>query len=101
VTSDVSRFGRESIETAWAMKQITDAGVKIFDYLADREWRLDTGGSDKLWRWRWAILRAPAIPTRTRVEFGSNRERIEAQSRSLRPQASLARPHCTPARTAG
>jgi len=47
VTSEVSRFGRESIETAWAMKRITDAGVKIFDYLADREWKLDNA-TDKI-----------------------------------------------------
>src|SRR5262249_54685295 len=35
------RLGRESIETAWVLKQITDAGVRFF-YLDDRELVLDT-----------------------------------------------------------
>jgi site-specific DNA recombinase len=41
VASEVARYGRESIETAWAMKQITDSGVRIFDYLDGKEWKLD------------------------------------------------------------
>ena len=37
IMSEESRLGREQIETAYALKQITDAGVRIFFYLEDRE----------------------------------------------------------------
>jgi DNA invertase Pin-like site-specific DNA recombinase len=33
VMSEESRLGREQIETAWAIKQIIDAGVRLFCYL--------------------------------------------------------------------
>ncbi len=42
VMSEESRLGREAIETAYAMKQIMDAGVRTFFYLEDRERTLDT-----------------------------------------------------------
>jgi DNA invertase Pin-like site-specific DNA recombinase len=42
VMSEESRLGRESIETAYALKQITDAGVRVFFYLEDRERKLDS-----------------------------------------------------------
>ncbi|HUP38017.1 MAG TPA: recombinase family protein [Candidatus Limnocylindria bacterium] len=35
--SEESRLGRESIETGWTLKKITDAGVRVFYYLEDRE----------------------------------------------------------------
>ena len=41
VMSEESRLGREQIETAYALKQITDAGVRVFFYLEDRERTLD------------------------------------------------------------
>ena len=37
VMSEESRLGREQIETAYALKQIMDAGVRVFFYLEDRE----------------------------------------------------------------
>jgi site-specific DNA recombinase len=40
--SEESRLGREQIETAYALKQITDAGVRVFFYLENRERTLDT-----------------------------------------------------------
>jgi hypothetical protein len=40
--SEESRLGREQIETAYSLKQITDAGVRIFFYLEDRERTLDS-----------------------------------------------------------
>src|SRR5437879_4203305 len=40
--SEESRLGRESIETSYLMKQILDAGVRVFFYLDDRERTLDT-----------------------------------------------------------
>jgi site-specific DNA recombinase len=42
VMSEESRLGREQIETAYALKQITDAGVRVFFYLEDRERTLDS-----------------------------------------------------------
>jgi hypothetical protein len=37
VMSEESRLGREQIETAYALKQLVDAGVRVFFYLEDRE----------------------------------------------------------------
>lgn len=41
IMSEESRLGRESIETSYALKQIVDAGVRVFFYLEDRERTLD------------------------------------------------------------
>jgi DNA invertase Pin-like site-specific DNA recombinase len=43
VMSEESRLGREQIETAYALKQIMDAGVRVFFYLEDCERTLDSG----------------------------------------------------------
>ena len=40
--SEESRLGREAIETAYALKQLVQAGVRVFFYLEDRERTLDT-----------------------------------------------------------
>lgn len=37
VMSEQSRLGRESIETAYALKQLISVGVRVFFYLEDRE----------------------------------------------------------------
>jgi site-specific DNA recombinase len=37
IMSEESRLGRDQIETTYALKQITDAGVRVFVYLDDRE----------------------------------------------------------------
>src|SRR5512132_2280554 len=42
IMSEESRLGREQIETAYALKQITDAEVRVFFYLEDRERTLDS-----------------------------------------------------------
>ena len=42
VMSEDSRLGREAIETAYALKQIIQAGVRVFFYLGDRERTLDS-----------------------------------------------------------
>lgn len=42
IMSEESRLGRESIQTAYALRQITLAGVRVFFYLDDRERTLDT-----------------------------------------------------------
>jgi hypothetical protein len=45
IMSEESRLGREKIETAYALKQIIDAGVRLFFYLEDRERTLDRRAS--------------------------------------------------------
>jgi site-specific DNA recombinase len=42
IMSEESRLGREQIETAYALKQIIDAGVRVFFYLEDRERTLES-----------------------------------------------------------
>ena len=42
IVSELSRLGRELLETCYAAKQLSQAGVKIFSYLEDREILLDT-----------------------------------------------------------
>ena len=42
IMSEESRLGREQIETAYALKQIMDAGVRVFFNLEDRERTLDS-----------------------------------------------------------
>lgn len=47
VVMEQSRLGREQIETAWVLKQLRVAGVRVFSYLDDREIALDSP-TDKL-----------------------------------------------------
>jgi DNA invertase Pin-like site-specific DNA recombinase len=42
VMMEDSRLGREQVETAYLRKQITDAGIRLFYYLDDREARMDS-----------------------------------------------------------
>ena len=42
IMSEESRLGREAIETAFALKQLIQAGVRVFFYLEDRERTLDS-----------------------------------------------------------
>jgi site-specific DNA recombinase len=42
IMSEESRLGREAIETAYALKQLVSAGVRVFFYLEDRERTLDS-----------------------------------------------------------
>src|SRR5262249_13094220 len=42
VVSEDSRLGREAIQTSYVLKQILDADVRVFCYLADKERKLDT-----------------------------------------------------------
>ena len=42
IMSEESRLGREQIETAYSLKQIITAGVRVFYYLDDRERTLDS-----------------------------------------------------------
>ena len=47
IMSEESRLGRESIETAYALKQLVQAGVRVFFYLEDLERTLNSP-SDKI-----------------------------------------------------
>ena len=47
IMSEEARLGREAIETAYALKQLVTAGVRVFFYLEDRERTLD-GPMDKV-----------------------------------------------------
>lgn len=42
IMSEESRLGREAIETAYALKQLVQAGVRVFFYMEDRERTLTT-----------------------------------------------------------
>jgi DNA invertase Pin-like site-specific DNA recombinase len=42
VMMDEDRLGPEQIETAWALKQLITAGVRVFSYLQDRERTLNS-----------------------------------------------------------
>src|SRR5262245_15773057 len=42
IMSEESRLGREAIETAYALKRLVTAGVRVFFYLEDRERTLDS-----------------------------------------------------------
>ena len=42
VVSELSRLGREQLELGYALKQLSQAGVKVWSYLDDREVLLDT-----------------------------------------------------------
>src|SRR5215468_8103355 len=42
IMSEEARLGREQIETAYALKQLVTAGVRVFFYLEDRERTLDS-----------------------------------------------------------
>jgi site-specific DNA recombinase len=42
ILSEISRLGREQIETAYILKQILDEGVRVFAYLDDKEITLNS-----------------------------------------------------------
>ncbi len=42
IVSELSRLGREQLETGYALKRLSVAGVRVFTYLDDREVLLDT-----------------------------------------------------------
>ncbi len=74
--SEESRLGREQIETAYIVKQILDAGVRIFYYLDDRERTLDSA-NEKLNLWI--------------TSFASETERERGQQRTHDALLRLAR----------
>jgi hypothetical protein len=68
VMSEESRLGRESIETAYALKQLVQAGVRVFFYLEDRERTLDSLPTKSCSRsprsrMNWSARRRGSAPT--------------------------------------
>jgi site-specific DNA recombinase len=68
IMSEVSRLGREQIETAYALKQLSVAGVRCFSYLEDRELLMESA-TDKF------LLGA--------VTFAADLEREKARQRTF------------------
>ena len=64
VMSEESRLGREAIETAYALKQLVQAGVRVFFYLEDRERTLDSP-TDKI------MLSPDGVRRRARAREGA------------------------------
>src|SRR5262245_16033596 len=87
VMSEESRLGREAIETAYALKQLVQAGVRVFFYLEDRERTLDSS-TDKI------ML---SLPT-----FADELEREKARQRTFDAMVRKAKAgHVTGGRTFG
>jgi DNA invertase Pin-like site-specific DNA recombinase len=60
VMSEESRLGREAIETAYALKQLITADVRVFFYLENRERTLDSP-TDKIMMSLWQGARAAGV----------------------------------------
>ena len=87
IMSEVSRLGREQIETAYALKQLSVAGVRCFSYLEDRELLMESA-TDKF------LLGA--------VTFGADLEREKGRQRTYDAMARKARAgHVTGGRVFG
>jgi site-specific DNA recombinase len=87
IMSEESRLGREAIETAYALKQLVTAGVRVFFYLEDRERTLDSP-TDKI------MLSLTA--------FADELEREKARQRTYDAMQRKARPgHVCGGRTFG
>jgi DNA invertase Pin-like site-specific DNA recombinase len=62
IMSEESRLGREAIETAYALKQLVTAGVRVFFYLEDRERTLNSPIEKRCsrcrpWAMKWNVRR--------------------------------------------
>src|SRR5581483_4210685 len=87
IMSEESRLGREAIETAYALKQLVTAGVRVFFYLEDRERTLDSP-TDKI------MLSLAA--------FADELERVKARQRTFDAMQRKARAgHVTGGRVFG
>jgi DNA invertase Pin-like site-specific DNA recombinase len=87
IMSEVARLGREQIETAYALKQLSVAGVRCFSYLEDRELLIESA-TDKF------LLGA--------VTFAADLEREKARQRTYDAMVRKARAgHVTGAACSG
>jgi site-specific DNA recombinase len=76
IMSEVSRLGREQFETSYALKQLSQAGVRVFSYLDDREVLLESA-TDKF------MLAA--------LNFGAELEKEKASQRATDKSVRTAR----------
>jgi len=87
VMSEESRLGREAIETAYALKQLVTAGVRVFFYMEDRERTLDSP-TDKIMM--------------SLTAFADELERVKGRQRTYDAMSRKARAgHVTGGRTFG
>ena len=87
IVSELSRLGREQLETGYALKRLSVAGVRVFTYLDDREVQVDTA-TNKF------MLSAGS--------FGAELEREKARQRITDALLRKARAgHCCGGRTFG
>jgi DNA invertase Pin-like site-specific DNA recombinase len=77
IMSEESRLGREAIETAYALKQLVQAGVRIFFYLEDRERTLDSP-TDKI------MLSVPAFADELEREKARHKRTYDAMLRKAK-----------------
>ncbi|MCZ6918505.1 MAG: recombinase family protein, partial [Gemmatimonadetes bacterium] len=75
VMSEESRLGREMIATAYALKQLVTAGVRVFFYMEDRERTLDSP-TDKV------LLAVNAYAGELEREMARHRSRDAARQRA-------------------
>ena len=75
IMSEESRLGREIIETSYALKQIVQAGVRVFYYMEDRERTLDSP-TDKV------LMAVNAYAGELEREMASQRSRDAALQRA-------------------
>lgn len=91
IMSEISRLGREQIETAYALKQLSVAGARCFSDLEDRELLIESA-TDKLSRQERsaAVLRLFVLPRPrphgvrerpNRVDDGGQRDRHRGVTR--------------------
>src|SRR3989441_7117732 len=86
IMSEESRLGREQIEPAYMLKQIMQAGVRVFFYLEDRERTLDS-----------ALDKAMLSLSNFAAEFEREKARqrthdaLARKARALRPEADWLR----------
>jgi len=92
IMSEESRLGREQIETAYALKQIITAGVRIFYYLEDRERTLESP-TDKL------LLSVTAFADE--MEREKARQRTQVRARAPGAVLDIARASRAPSRPSG
>jgi len=94
IMSEESRLGREAIETAYALKQLVTAGVRVFFYMEDRERTLDsptdkimmslTTYADELERERAPQRTYDAMLRKARAGHVTGRPRVRLRQRPSR-----------------
>jgi len=88
IMNEESRLGREAIETSYALKQLIDAGVRVFTYLDDRERTLGSA-LDKV---MLSLTNFASEMERERPAADSGRDAAEGRPRPRRRRQGLRLP---------